>query len=282
MRVAFDSRLDAHGVTPWLLVDRPVGRAILSGSVAHVVQFPSLEFVGQSALAPILPERATMADAGLTYQLTSSLSWRVAAFGRDESDVLRRTGEDRLLNGVRIIASRFPTFRSSLDGSSHGMDVVLERRAARGPTGWIGYTWAHTTYHDTQNGEAFDGDYDQRHTLNVFVQQRLSYRLKVHAKFRYGSNFPIVGYFAGTPDALTLGSTRNDVRLPDYARLDINASRTFEFTHSRLTLFVEVMNATNRNNYGPADGSIRSNLTAVNFTESLNPIVPSAGVLIEF
>ena len=282
MRVAFDSNLDAHGVSPWLLVDRPIGRVILSASASHAVQFPSLELVGQAPAAPLLPERATLADAGLTYQLTSSLSWRVAGFGRRESDMLRRTGEDRLVDDVRIVASRFPTFRSSLEGSSRGMDVVLERRATRGPTGWIGYTWAHTTYRDLVSGESFDGDHDQRHTLNVFVQQRLSYRLKVHAKFRYGSNFPIVGYFEGTPEAMVLGSTRNAVRLPDYARFDINGSRTFEFTRSRLTLFVEVMNVTNRENVGPADGSIRTNRTAVNYTETLLPVVPSAGILIEF
>ena len=72
------------------------------------------------------------------------------------------------------------------------------RRATSGLTGWVGYTWAHTRYHDVVTGETFDGDFDQRHTLNLFAQQRLSYRLTVSAKLRVGSNFPIVGYFDGT------------------------------------------------------------------------------------
>ena len=116
----------------------------------------------------------------------------------------------------------------------------------------------------------------------MFLQQRLSHRLRVSARFRYGSNFPIVGYFEGSADALRLAAERNQVRLPAYARLDLSASRTFTYQRSRLTLFVEVMNATNRDNYGPADGFVRNTLVAENFSERLLPIVPSAGILLEF
>ena len=158
------------------------------------------------------------------------------------------------------------------------------RRSPTGLSGWIGYTWAHTRYHDDVTGEAFDGDFDQRHTLNVFVQQRLSYRMTVSGKLRVGSNFPIVGYFAGTtvPDALKLSTLRNQVRLPVYARLDVRANRTFTFQRSRLTLFVEVMNLLGRENLRQTDGSIRPNLDAIGYVDRLLPRVPSAGVLFEF
>ena len=113
------------------------------------------------------------------------------------------------MNGARVTESLFPTVASQLEGVSHGVDIAVERRAEHGPTGWFAYSWAHTDYDDTVTGEHFDGDFDQRHTLNVFVQQRLSYRLKVSAKFRYGSNVPIVGYYTGTNESLFLGETRN-------------------------------------------------------------------------
>src|SRR4029079_13672831 len=143
-------------------------------------------------------------------------------FRRNETDVNRRINEDKLVNGVRVVQSTFPTYASRLDGTSRCLDVVIERRTDRGPTGWLGYTWAHTRHHDTVTNEAFDGDFDQRHTLNAFVQQRLSYRLKVSAKFRYGSNFPIVGYFSGSNDNLHLGSVRNAGRLPHVRGPGIN------------------------------------------------------------
>src|SRR6185295_3834959 len=143
----------------------------------------------------------------------------------------RVLGEPHLLDGARLPEATFPSFANRLDGRSHGVELVVSRRAATGLTGWIGYAFAHTRYTDSVTGEAFDGDFDQRHTLNIFAQQRLSYRTTVSAKFRVGSNFPLVGYFAGTtdPDALTLSTMRNQVRLPVYARLDIRANRTFTF-----------------------------------------------------
>ena len=159
---------------------------------------------------------------------------------------------------------------------------MFERRAQTGASGWFSYTWAHTRHADATTGERFDGDFDQRHTVNVFVQQRVSSRLRVSAKFRYGSNFPLVGYFQGTHDALALGTERNQARLPPYARLDLSGSRTFTYNRSRLTLFVEIMNVTNRDNYGPADGAIRNTLAAVDFSERLIPLLPSAGLLLEF
>jgi hypothetical protein len=79
-----------------------------------------------------------------------------------------------------------------------------------------------------------------------------------------------------------LSVTRNDVRLPVYARLDVRANRTFTFKRSRMTLFVEVMNLIGRDNLRQTDGSIRLNLDAVGFVDRLLPRVPSAGLLFEF
>jgi hypothetical protein len=159
---------------------------------------------------------------------------------------------------------------------------VLMRRSTLGLSGWIGYMWSHTRARDRQTAEAFDGDFDQRHTLNMVVTQRLSYRTSVGAKLRVGSNVPLTGYFAGTLDDLHLAATRNTVRLPTYARLDLRATRTFTFDTRRLTLFVEVMNALGRDNYGQSDGTIRNTLRAEGYLERMIPFVPSAGFLIEF
>ncbi len=186
------------------------------------------------------------------------------------------------MDGRRIVGLPFPIYSSDLDGQSKGVDLVIERRAARGPAGWIAYSWARTRYDDQRTGETFDGDFDQRHTLNVFVQQRLSYRMNANMKLRIGSNVPVVGYFEGTTAALRLSALRNQVRLPVYARLDLRGSRTFTFERHRLTLFLEVMNALGRRNLGQTDGSIRTNLDAINYIEKLLPVVPSAGILIEF
>jgi hypothetical protein len=239
------------------------------------------------SIAPVrhLPERADALDVAIEHVIGRGWSAQVSLYHRSEANVLRRTGEERLLNlsGSTLSAAPFPIFSNDLEGDAKGLDFLLIRRAQTGLTGWIGYTWSHTTYLERSTGESFDGDFDQRHTLNVFLQQRLSYRLAASAKLRLGSNFPIVGYFSGTPDAMRLGLERNQVRLPFYARLDLRANRSFTFERSRLTLFVEVMNVLGRRNGGQSDGFIRAGtLEAVGYVERLLPRVPSAGLLIEF
>jgi outer membrane receptor protein involved in Fe transport len=245
-------------------------------------QFPELPFLKLSAPGAIAPERATSFDLGVEQRPGRTLRWGITGFMRDESSILRRTGEERVVDGEHVLPSTFPEFSSSLDGTARGVDMIFERRAAQGPSGWLGYTFAHTRYHDMVTGEDFDGDCDQRHTLNGFVRQRLSYRWTASAKMRLGSNFPIVGYFAGTPRSLTLAETRNQVRLPMYFRLDVQANRTFTFKSRRLTLFVEVMNVTNRRNLAQADGTVSDNLVASRFADQVIPRLPSVGMLIEF
>ncbi len=283
LRVAGRTLATGAGVTPWVLAERRVGRLTFKAATGGSTQFfdPAIVLTGDTI---IRPERARSVDAGVSYALAGGLRLDVAAFGRSESQVLRPTGENRVdpITHVRIVESVFPTYGAQIDGTSRGVDVVLLRRAPSGPTGWISYTWAHTRHRDTLTGESFDADFDQRHTLNVFATQRISYRMTISGKLRVGSNFPIVGYFEERPEGLWLSTERNRVRLPVYSRLDLRANRTFTFDRHRLTLFVEIMNTFGRRNIGQADGSIRPSLEAVGFAERLIPFVPSAGVLIEF
>ena len=281
VRTSHDTYSGQSHAAPWLLVERDLGRTRLTLSAGRSVQYSGLDHIA-SAPEPLSPERAWLVDAGVKGAASEHLRWSATLFRRQERDILRRIDENRVVGGTRVFESTFPNVASTLAGTSRGVDLVLERRAERGPTGWVSYSWAHTRFDDRVTGEAFDGDFDQRHTLNAHLQQRLSYRFRVSAKFRYGSNFPLVGYFTGTHEALVLSTDRNRVRLPTYARLDLNGSRTFTFARSRLTLFVEIMNVTKRDNYGPSDGGIRNNLAAEDFTEKLIPLLPSAGILIEF
>lgn len=283
VRIADRTLGSASAISPWVLGERAFGPLTLRAGAGRSAQYPDPALFGVES-GPVLPERATSVDIGAEYQLPAGARLLVTGFRRRETRILRLAGENRLdpILGTRVVEFPFPLFTPSLEGTSRGVDVTLLRRGTSGLTGWVAYTWAHTRHHDTQTGETFDADLDQRHTLNVFAEQRLSYRFTVSAKLRMGSNMPIIGYFAGTPEALRLSKTRNEVRLPYYARLDLRANRTFTFDRRRLTLFIEVMNLAGRRNYGQADGSVRSNFETSGFVERLIPFVPSMGILIEF
>ena len=100
---------------------------------------------------------------------------------------------------------------------------------------------------------------------------------------RYGSNFPIQGYIRQVPDGYMLSDERNRARLPAYSRLDLRADRTFTYRKSRLTLFMEVVNAMNQENFRPNSPFFNlSTRQAFEPTEKLFPLLPVAGILIEF
>jgi len=274
-----------HRVLPWVLAEHTFGSTTIRGSAGRSSQL--IDPLVATPEPARIPETAFSYDASIDQPLGHGIRAQATGFYRTESDVLRRTGEDRIdpVTGKRIVESVFPTFAPTLTGTSQGIDLLLIRQAPAGLSGWIGYTWAHSRYHDEKTGEDFDGDFDQRHTLNVFAQYRLSYRMTVSAKFRTGSNFPLVGYFAETtdPEVFKLSTLRNQARLPVYARLDVRANRTFTWSQKRLTLFVEALNVYGRSNvrFAAPGVNVRTG-QAFGLFDTLFPFVPSAGVLLEF
>src|SRR4051812_15490013 len=155
--------------------------------------------------------------------------------------MLRRAGsETRVVNGrvVRGLASA--KYENRLDGFARGVEMMLQRAVpGRGISGTVSYAYGRNRYYDVESGERYWGDYDQRHTLNAYALYRHSDRTSFVSKLRIGSNFPVPGYYAkvsGT-DAFTLTDVRNTERLPTYARLDLRANRTFNWSRRRLTFF---------------------------------------------
>ena len=75
---------------------------------------------------------------------------------------------------------------------------------------------------------------------------------------------------------------RNTLRLPPYARLDVRADRTFTWSNRRVTVFGEVANALNRQNLRNVPYGVTRNGLVQEPTDTLLPIVPSAGLVIDF
>ena len=209
---------------------------------------------------------------------------QVTLYDREEKDFLRRAGaETRVVDGRLVPPSRTARYENRVAGSSRGIEMMLQRLDSNGFSGWLSYSYGRNRYQDTVSHETYWGDLDQRHTINLYGLYRLSPRTSVSAKLRMGSNFPAPGYYTESGGRYYVSETKNDVRLPSFARLDMRVNRTFTWSSRRLTLFAEVINVLNRENvrYHPPSIDVRT-LEARRLFESLLPVVPSAGVLIEF
>ena len=286
------ARVDHSGLThqttgsPWIQSELTLpGRFILRAGGGVYQQFADFEeVVGALAGSHIVPERSVHVDLSLEHRVSPSTRVQVALYRREDDNVIRRPGADTRLVGGRVIrGDATADYENRLDGYARGVELVLQRSAPQGFSGWFSYAFGRNRYTDTVTGESYWGDLDQRHTLNAYVFYRFSHRFSASAKYRMGSNFPIPGYFTQQGAAFFLSSDRNALRLPIYGRLDLRANRTFTWGRRRLTLFAEVVNVLNQEN-------VRFNPPRINTAtrqvtrlfDSLVPVVPSAGVLIEF
>jgi hypothetical protein len=286
VRVARDTFVDQDAVSPWLLTEWRVASAWslrVAGGVSH--QYPDMtQLFGPGGSTSLVPERARTLDVAVEHRIGNSIRWRVGAYARDDRRFLRLEDSEVRLQGGQIVRPPGPgDWRNALDGTARGLELMVQRESAEGLSGWVAYSYGRTRYDDDSTGEGFWGDFDQRHAFTLYAQYRLTDRTAFLAKFRGGSNFPIPGYLEERGDGFVVADARNLARLPYYARLDLRANRTFNYDRRRLTLFVEVLNVLNRTNARPSgDYAVRANGEALGVTETLFPLLPSAGILIEF
>lgn len=271
--------------SPWLLAEWQAAPSLfVRGGTGIYRQFPDFEQVlGTWGQPTNRSERAAHYDLGVEQRLSATLRWRVSLYDREERGVLRRPGaETRLVDGHVVRGTTSARYEPSLEGYARGVELLVQRRSPNGVAGWIAYSYGRTRYHDTQTGESFWGDHDQRHTLNLYAFYRLSDRTSASLKLRAGSNSPAPGYYSEVPGGYMLIDRRNELRLPTYSRLDLRANRTFQWGDRRLTLFAEVMNVLNRANVRFNPPSVSNTGVLRHIFERMIPVIPSAGLLVEF
>ena len=284
-RVSTSSLASRPAISHWLLGEWLFTRNwTLTGSAGASRQLPELRHVmGETGTAHLKPERAKYFDVAIEQRLPSSIRWQATIFSRKEHDIFREPDINPRLAGEFLVFPGRETYVNALQGTSRGIELLVDRQSSTGFAGWASYAYGKTRYTDLARGETYWGDFDQRHAVNLFAMYRFSTRTTAGATFRAGSNFPIPAYLAVRDGRFFVSDTRSQVRLRPYARLDLRADHALDYFGHRLTLFVELLNALNRANLGLAHGSV--NMTtgeAFGFTDKLLRRRVLAGILVEF
>jgi hypothetical protein len=283
-------RVDRFGATdetlasPWIQAELGLpGRFLIAGGGGLYRQSPDLFQAANPFGGALRSERARHLDLGIGQEI-GVWRWQATVFDRDERDMLfLEHNEVRLIDGRPDITGPFPIWDNALDGRVRGVELTLGRRAPNGLSGWIGYAYADSSYAHRTTGETWPSNVEQRHSLATYGTYRLSDRTSVSARFRAATNVPIVGYYRVVDGRYALGTERNRLRLSDYVRLDLRATRTFDVRKGRLSLIVEVLNATGRRNQRAYEQPFYDRFGFVpHLTEDLLPVVPSAGLRFEF
>jgi hypothetical protein len=282
IRVSDASHIAGPMVTPWFSAELGVGRRWTIGASTGL-SHQSLE-VGRAYAVPSFdrtqPESAAHLDVSIRQQLTANLRWQATLYQRRERSILDVSPLLEEIDPVNAIAGI--RGESRLAGSAHGLEIVMERQSPSGFSGWGAYTYGWARQTDPGRGQTFWADFDQRHAMTAFGVYRWRNSTNLGATLRIGSGAPISGYLSSRGTDLFIGTVRNAVRLPTYARLDVRAGRSFAVRGQRLHVFVEAVNLLDRVNIGATAGSFGPDGRAVGFIEPLTPARATAGVTVGF
>lgn len=305
-RVDFWGLSNSVSVSPWATTEIDLGRRVrVLGGGGRYLQFPEFEHVvGVRSGTTLRAEEALHADLGLEASIGDTSVVRISLYARRERDVLWLPDSEpkRLADGAIQLQSDVSRWTNGLNAGARGVEILFRRTSANGISGWIAYALGRHQYTVKDTGETFDSDADQRHGLSFQARYRVSARTSVSSKARIGSNYPLRGYLeriaspSVPPSSLTppqpgtgvaladyrLSDRRNELRLPMYARMDVRVDRTFTWASKQLTVFAEVANVFNRSNRRNVNYGLDNFGNVFNPTETLLPILPSAGFVLEF
>ncbi|HLK69748.1 MAG TPA: TonB-dependent receptor [Bryobacteraceae bacterium] len=236
----------------------------------------------------LLPMRSNHVTAGVEQRVGERTRVRLEYYNRADRDLpFQPLYDPRIIGGKLFVPPSNPLYLNSLRGYSRGVELFVQRSSANRITGWVSYAYGHTGMRD--GGEPagadnrFPSEFDQRHTVNVYLGYRLRPTVNLSVHSSYGSGFPLPGFFQQSGSLYFLTNVRNQLRLAPYSRTDLRVNKSWTKDKWKLTLYGEVVNLTNRTNYifdsfnGYNSKTFQSFLTL----DTMFPILPSAGVVFE-
>lgn len=188
-------------------------------------------------------------------------------------------------------------------GNSKGIEFLLNKSTGRF-TGLLSYTLSKTIrqFEGFNNGKEFPFKYDRRNILNVFGNYQVNKHWKVNFLFNYSTGFkftPPTGKISNIPflengsifkNEYYLYENVNSGKMPDYHRLDLNASHEKIRVDGKLrTWSINIYNVYNRlnplfiyikksNTFGNPPVITPTQVKAI----SILPIVPSINYSLKF
>jgi hypothetical protein len=236
-------------------------------------------------------ERAQQFVLGVEQRITEQVTARVEGYRRQESDV--RTRFRNLQSTIEPVAE-IEVDRvawSPTRARAQGVEMFLQKQGAR--SSWSA-SYAIARAYDDFGDRRVDRQLDQRHTVYADYSIAPGPGWRLSAAWQYHSGWPATSS-SFVADTLTngdvfiirqFGAPYAD-RLPSYHRMDLRATRTFNVRRGRISVFLDVFNAYDRDNpqafeynvgFNPGNGR----LSVERNYQTLLPRLPTIGATWEF
>lgn len=220
--------------------------------------------------------RAAHLSAGGSFKLTPTLTLEMVGFYKYLYDLVSRS------------ALPSPPLARALTqdgvGRSYGGQVLLRQELVHGFFGWVTYSLIRSERrdHPGQSWRLFD--FDQTHVLSILGSYQLGRGYEVGARFRYTSGAPrtpVIGAFSVVQpgDYQPIFGAHNSIRLPAFYQVDLRFDKFWVLRRTKLNLFLDVQNVTNRKN--PEEIVYDSSFTHRAYITGL-PTLAVLGLRVEF
>ncbi len=231
------------GVSPRLSVNyRPSDRVAVKGAYTRTVQYvhqlrTSYLSLPTDQWVPVAgrfkPQTADKVSLGVYWEPGShAYSLSAECYYKKMRHILDYQEEYYLKPPLEIWDARL----TSGEGSAKGLDIKIEKMSGR-ITGHISYSlgWADRRFADKNGGKRFPARFDNRHTVNVLLNWKISDKVQLNASWtgHSGNRFTLLTQVWDTPTlgmdhvygsgyATSLRADINNYQLPFYHRLDLS------------------------------------------------------------
>ena len=188
--------------------------------------------------------------------------------------VLQPSGFDDVTNDIPF---GLEPLRGAGTGSVRGAEVLLQKRLSDVPVyGLISASYNRTRFRGL-DGSTSIGAFDSPLVLNGLLGWRPNARWELSGRIRSAAGLPTTPF--STDGQLDFTRYNSGDRLPTFFALDVRADRRFVFRGSQLVTYLDVQNATSRENISQIAWDTR--LRAPKPNESIG-LLPSIGINWEF
>jgi hypothetical protein len=212
---------------------------------------------------------------GFSFKLRPTLTLESVAFYKKLYDLVSRSEDPSPPVGQALTQDGI--------GRVRGVQVLLRQELFKGFFGWATYTLSRSERRDHPDQAYRLFDYDQTHVLALLASYDFGRGFVVGSRFRYSSGMPrtpVIGSYLGWDGYYEpVFGAHNSIRIPAFYQLDIRAEKGFVMQRTKLSVFIDMQNITNRKN--PEEIIYSQNYQQKGYITGL-PILAVAGARLEF
>lgn len=191
-----------------------------------------------------VPSRASQVYAGFALGTNDgNLTFSTEVFTKKMQRLI--TLRDRSRDLFSIPTGWRETISPNGEGEVQGLESYLKYTGRR-LSGWVAYTYSSSNrrYGEINEGKWFPYTYDRTHDGSITLQYKMNKGWTIGSTFIYQTGHAVTFPVAAGADYFIFKDV-NNARIPDYHRLDFNASRTFPGRKNPNTLHTIVLGVYN-------------------------------------